>query len=135
MNLDKLMELFGLNRNFTKTQLEQAYRDLVQVWHPDRYSYNPRLQHKAEEKLKEINNAYGLLQEVLARSNTESEKEETSQRGAHSKYGETYYDNVKQQEVHHSCGCRRRCCRRRCSVSAYVYSDKCNGIEIWRCQP
>jgi len=30
----------------------------VNVWHPDRFSANPRLKHKAEEKLKEINVAY-----------------------------------------------------------------------------
>ncbi len=74
MNIDESIELLGLNRNFTKIQLEQAYRDLVQVWHPDRYSYNPRLQRKAEAKLKEINNAYELLQKVLASSDKESGK-------------------------------------------------------------
>ncbi|MGE5445926.1 MAG: universal stress protein [Ignavibacteriales bacterium] len=99
MNVDESIELFGLNRNFTKTQLEQAYRDLVQVWHPDRYSYNPRLQRKAEAKLKEINNAYELLQKVLASSNKESGKE-PSQRSTHSKHGETYSDNIKKQEVY-----------------------------------
>jgi nucleotide-binding universal stress UspA family protein len=83
VNIDRLMELFGLNGNFTKTQLEQAYRDLVQVWHPDRYSYNPRLQSKAEEKLKEINNAYELLQKVLDRSSRE-----------------TYHEDVKQEEIY-----------------------------------
>lgn len=60
MDSDRLLESFGLNRNFTKANLDQAYKDLVQVWHPDKYSYNPRLQRKAEEKLKEINNAYAL---------------------------------------------------------------------------
>jgi nucleotide-binding universal stress UspA family protein len=75
--------------------LEEAYRDLVQVWHPDRYSYNPRLRSKAEEKLKEVNNAYELLQRVLANSNTES-KRETSQRST----GKTYHGDIKQQEVY-----------------------------------
>jgi len=41
---------------------KKAYRDLVSVWHPDRISTkNPRLQRKAEERLKEINSAYQLL--------------------------------------------------------------------------
>jgi nucleotide-binding universal stress UspA family protein len=84
MDRDKLIELFGLNRNFTEAELEQAYRDLVQVWHPDKYSYNSRLRHKAEEKLKEINNAYELLKELLAKSNTDSEGKVTSQRSEHS---------------------------------------------------
>lgn len=99
MNIDESIELFGLNRNFTKAQLQQAYRDLVQVWHPDRYSYNQRLQRKAEAKLKGINNAYELLQKVLDSSNTESGKE-ASRRSTHSKRGETYYDDVKKQEIY-----------------------------------
>ncbi len=71
MDIDRLLESFGLPRNFTKSDLDQAHKDLVQVWHPDKYSYNPRLQHKAEEKLKEINNAYALLQTRFFSSNTE----------------------------------------------------------------
>lgn len=70
--MEKLLELFGLDKDFTKEELEQAYRDLVQVWHPDRYSYNPRLRKKAEEKLKEINNAYQILLTALAESRTVS---------------------------------------------------------------
>jgi curved DNA-binding protein CbpA len=31
---------------------------LVNVWHPDRFVDNQRLQKKAEDKLKEINGAY-----------------------------------------------------------------------------
>jgi nucleotide-binding universal stress UspA family protein len=39
----------------------------VQVWHPDKYAYNARLQQKAEEKLKDINRAYAELKDVLSR--------------------------------------------------------------------
>jgi len=34
---------------------------LANVWHPDRFVGNPRLQKKAEEKLKEINAAYEYI--------------------------------------------------------------------------
>ena len=68
MSLDQLLELFDLERGFTQADLDQAYRDLVQVWHPDRYASNARLQQKAEEKLKDINRAYALLREFLTRS-------------------------------------------------------------------
>lgn len=43
-------------------ELKKAYRDLVKVWHPDRFGGNPGLQRKAQEKLKEINLAYERLQ-------------------------------------------------------------------------
>lgn len=38
--------------------VKRSYRDLVKLWHPDRYSPGSPLQHKAEERLKEINLAY-----------------------------------------------------------------------------
>src|SRR4029079_15571064 len=42
-------------------ELKAAHRDLAKVWHPDRFVHDPRLQEKAQEKLKEINEAYDLL--------------------------------------------------------------------------
>lgn len=42
-------------------EVKQGYKDLVRVWHPDRFAQDPRLKKKAEEKLKEINVAYGEL--------------------------------------------------------------------------
>jgi len=41
--------------------VKAAYRVLVKVWHPDRFSADPKLQLKAQEKLKEINLAYECL--------------------------------------------------------------------------
>ncbi len=38
-----------------------SYRELVKVWHPDRFRGDPKLQAKAEEKLKRINLAYERL--------------------------------------------------------------------------
>lgn len=43
-------------------EIKEAYLDLVKVWHPDRYhGESPRLQRKAEDKLKAINAAYEQL--------------------------------------------------------------------------
>ena len=59
------LELFDLPDSFTEDQLKQAYHDLVQVWHPDKHSHNERLRKKADDKMKEINQAYQVLQSVL----------------------------------------------------------------------
>src|ERR1035438_5826412 len=59
------LELFGLPDFFTEAQLKQAYHDLVQVWHPDKHAHHERLRLKAEEKMKEINQAYEALQSSL----------------------------------------------------------------------
>ena len=68
----KLIELFDLDENYTKSQLDESYRDLAQIWHPDKYSYNERLQLKAQEKQKEINLAYSELKQYLAKSDKKS---------------------------------------------------------------
>ena len=47
-------------------QVKEAYRELVKVWHPDRFPNGSKVQRKAQERLKEINLAYEKLQEFLA---------------------------------------------------------------------
>ncbi len=63
--IKSLLTLFGLPDSFSEQQLKQAYRDLVQVWHPDRHTGNARLQRKATEQLKEINEAEKILSGLL----------------------------------------------------------------------
>jgi hypothetical protein len=58
---DKYYELLGVAPGASGQELKDAYRDLAKVWHPDRFSQDPRLQQKAQEKLKEINEAYAQL--------------------------------------------------------------------------
>ena len=60
-DLSKAYELLGVKPGVSNTDLKAAHRDLAKVWHPDRFVHDPRLQEKAQEKLKEINEAYDLL--------------------------------------------------------------------------
>jgi curved DNA-binding protein CbpA len=57
----KYYELLGVAPGASAEELKAAHRDLAKVWHPDRFSHDPRLQQKAQEKLKEINEAYDQL--------------------------------------------------------------------------
>jgi molecular chaperone DnaJ len=57
-------EVLGVNRNATEQELKSAYRKLALQYHPDR---NPG-DHSAEEKFKEINEAYGVLSNAESRS-------------------------------------------------------------------
>ena len=59
--LDKYYELLGVRPGVSAQELKTAHRDLAKVWHPDRFAHDPRLQQKAQEKLKEINEAFDLL--------------------------------------------------------------------------
>jgi uncharacterized protein YukE len=64
-NIQRCCDLLDLPPGFTLEDLKQAYKDLAQVWHPDRFSHNPRLQQKAEDKLKQINEAYAQLEQFI----------------------------------------------------------------------
>jgi len=59
--INRSIEILGLKSGASQEEVNQAYRDLVNVWHPDRFVGNPRLQKKAEEKVKEINAAYEYI--------------------------------------------------------------------------
>ncbi len=58
MNLEYCYRLLGLTPGATVEEVNQAYRDLAFVWHPDRLPKdNPRLIAKAHQMLKELNQA------------------------------------------------------------------------------
>lgn len=52
--------LLGLKPGASLAQVKQAYRQLVKVWHPDRF-FEQQEKQQAEEKLKQINEAYNQL--------------------------------------------------------------------------
>ena len=56
------LRLLHLDKDCSKDQLRRAYRDLVKVWHPDRFQSDAQLRAKAERTLQSINDAYALLQ-------------------------------------------------------------------------
>jgi len=53
--------VLGLEPGATEQAVKDAYRDLVKVWHPDRFGSDARLRAKAQEKLKEVNAAFKEL--------------------------------------------------------------------------
>jgi hypothetical protein len=55
------LDILALRPGATAVEIKEAYRDMVKVWHPDRFGSDPRLRQKAEEKLQQINKAYQVL--------------------------------------------------------------------------
>ncbi|MEG0308251.1 MAG: DnaJ domain-containing protein [Clostridium sp.] len=53
-------EVLGVKENASPDEIKKAYRELVKQYHPDKYENNP-LKDLAEEKLREINEAYDTL--------------------------------------------------------------------------
>jgi len=63
--MDQYYGTLGLKPGASLKEVEEAYKDLANVWHPDRFAHDPRLQKKAQEKMKEINEAYQKLGSLL----------------------------------------------------------------------
>ena len=60
LDLNHAYEILGLEPGASQAQVKRAYRQLVKIWHPDRFLEQKQKQ-EAEEKIKSINSAYNKL--------------------------------------------------------------------------
>lgn len=58
-------EVLGVGADASDDEVKRAYRDLARKYHPDNYQNNP-LADLAEEKMKEINEAYDAITKTRA---------------------------------------------------------------------
>ena len=54
-------QVLNISPNATDDEVKKAYRELARKYHPDHYHGTP-MEHMAEEKMKEINEAYATIQ-------------------------------------------------------------------------
>ncbi|MCP4666438.1 MAG: J domain-containing protein [Deltaproteobacteria bacterium] len=80
MNIERCFHILELDQRASLKEARQAYKDIVDVWHPDRFSHNPRLKEKAEKKLKEINTAYEVVESFLSSKRQNQRKERAESR-------------------------------------------------------
>jgi molecular chaperone DnaJ len=60
IKLNNPYEVLGIKEGASEEEIKKAYREQVKKYHPDQYHDNP-LSELAEEKLKELNEAYDYL--------------------------------------------------------------------------
>ena len=79
MDFQRCCDVLDLTPPVAMADLKEAYKDLVQVWHPDRFAHNPRLRLRAEEKIKAINLAYETLSRFLSQQQARQQARSTAQ--------------------------------------------------------
>ena len=82
MELQRCFQILELDSTASIDEVRQAYKDIVNVWHPDRFSHNARLKQKAEAKLKQVNVAY---EEVTSFLSPEKEMEPAQKESSRAK--------------------------------------------------
>ncbi len=79
--MDKYYQILGLKLNASPEEVKKAYRQLVKIWHPDRFHNNDQEQKQAEAKFKEIAEAYEILKDYIPGSSSTSSFSSTSTTG------------------------------------------------------
>ncbi|NMB95688.1 MAG: DnaJ domain-containing protein [Clostridiaceae bacterium] len=75
-------EVLGIKEGASEEEIKRAYRELVKKYHPDQYRDNP-LAKLAEEKLREVNEAYDMLMK---------------QGSSRSQYSHSHYDDFDRRQ-------------------------------------
>lgn len=78
--MEKYFKILGLDKNATLEDAKKAYRELSKKYHPDFYQNNP-LEDLAEEKFKEITEAYEKVKEFI--KNKKESTDNTSKYESH----------------------------------------------------
>lgn len=85
-------QILNIPPTATDEEVKRAYRDLARKYHPDNYHDNP-LADLAQEKMKEINEAYDQIQKQRKASSAASQSYSYSYADPGRSYGGSYYGN------------------------------------------
>lgn len=84
-NVRNYYEILGVNKNAPSEEIKKAYRTLARRYHPDRNPGNKA----AEEKFKDINEAYEVLSDMSKRSQYDQFSKVWSKRGLGGRNGKS----------------------------------------------
>ena len=117
--------LFDLEPGAEAEAVKQAYRELLKVWHPDRFP-DAKFQKRATEKTKALNEGYQKITAYLSGTDTESPRQRQSQTATEDDtQAREAEDDVEEEEDLEARSCRGRglcfdlkICPRRFSVGS-----------------
>jgi hypothetical protein len=66
--MEHYLKILDIERGASWEEIKKAHRELMLVWHPDRFENDADLKARAEKKSKEINEAYDALRTVFERT-------------------------------------------------------------------
>jgi len=82
-------EVLGVKENASKDEIKKAYREMAKKYHPDQHGSNP-LQDLAEEKMRELNEAYDYLMK-----NTPDSSDFSSSEGSYGSGTNNLYQSIR----------------------------------------
>jgi len=62
-DMNKYFIVLGVDMSANDDEVRSAYMNMVKVWHPDNYHSDPKLALFAQQRMKEINEAYNKIKE------------------------------------------------------------------------
>ena len=79
MNRKEALRMLGLDEGATQADIKAAYKETVQILHPDKFEGNKKLQNRATEQFKNLQEAYDfLVSELGAKTKRSSYSKATS---------------------------------------------------------
>ena len=80
-------KVLNVSPSASDDEVKKAYRDLARKYHPDHY-HGTDLEHMAEEKMKEINEAYDMIQKQRKNGNSTQQGYGANGYGSYGAYGQ-----------------------------------------------
>jgi hypothetical protein len=78
MDIEKAFQLLQVPKEASPEAIKAAYRDMVRVWHPDRFAHDEHMRLKAEAQIRLINAAYERLKHLTPEPSSDPSPEQAS---------------------------------------------------------
>ena len=85
MNRREALRVLGLGEDATPEDIKTAYRETAQILHPDRFAGNKKLEERATEQFKILQDAYEFL--ISDRASTSSRRQQGREGGGATRRG------------------------------------------------